>query len=76
MVTPRPSGYWRTVGELGTLGLSFVMALVIGTGAGIWLDRTFNSNPWGTLIGFVLGFAAAVLNVVRITRRAFDSDSN
>ena len=76
MVTPRPTGYWRTVGELGTLGLSFVMALVIGTGAGIWLDRTFDSNPWGTLIGFVLGFAAAVLNVVRITRRAFDNDSN
>lgn len=76
MVTPRPSGYWRTVGELGTLGLSFVMALVIGTAAGIWVDRTFDSNPWGTLIGFVLGFAAAVLNVVRITRRAFDSDSN
>ena len=76
MVTPRPSGYWRTVGELGTLGLSFVMALVIGTAAGIWVDRTFDSNPWGTLIGFVLGFAAAVLNVVRITRRAFDNDSN
>ena len=76
MVTPRPSGYWRTVGELGTLGLSFVMALVIGTAAGIWVDRTFDSNPWGTLIGFVLGFAAAVLNVVRITRRAFDSDSH
>jgi len=76
MVTPRPSGYWRTVGELGTLGLSFVMALVIGTAAGIWVDRTFDSNPWGTLIGFILGFAAAVLNVVRITRRAFDSNSN
>ena len=72
---PRPSGYWRTVGELGTLGLSFVLALVLGTAAGIWVDRTFGSNPWGTLVGFVLGFAAAVLNVVRITRRAFDSDS-
>jgi len=76
MVTPRPGGYWRTVGELGTLGLSFVMALVIGTAAGLWVDRTFDSNPWGTLIGFVLGFAAAVLNVVRIPRRAFDSDSH
>jgi F0F1-type ATP synthase assembly protein I len=75
MVTPRPAGYWRTVGELGTLGLSFVMALVIGTAAGLWVDRTFDSNPWGTLAGFVLGFAAAVLNVVRITRRAFDSES-
>lgn len=70
MVFPRPSGYWRTVGELGTLGLSFVLAIVIGTAAGVWLDGHFGSNPWGMLIGFVLGFAAAVLNVVRITRRA------
>ena len=28
MVTPRPSGYWRTVGEIGTLGLA--TALYIG----------------------------------------------
>ena len=75
MVTPRPAGYWRTVGELGTLGLSFVLAIVLGTAAGCgWIGR-FNSNPWGMLVGFVLGFAAAVLNVVRITRRAFDSQS-
>lgn len=69
MVLPRPSGYWRTVGELGTLGLSFVLAIVIGTGAGVWLDGRFGTNPWGMLTGFVLGFVAAVLNVVRITRR-------
>lgn len=71
MVTPRPSGYWRTVGEIGTLGLAFVMALVIGTGAGMWVDRRFDSAPWGILVGFGFGFAAAILNVVRITRRAF-----
>ena len=75
MVTPRPEGYWRTVGELGTLGLSFVMAIVLGTAAGWWVDRRFNSDPWGILVGFVLGFAAAILNVVRITRRAFCSQS-
>jgi F0F1-type ATP synthase assembly protein I len=76
MVTPRPSGYWRTVGELGTLGLSFVLAIVLGSAAGLWVDRIFDSNPWGTLIGFALGSAAGVLNVVRITRRAFDSDAS
>ena len=75
MVVPRPSGYWRTVGELGTLGLSFVLALVLGTAAGLWIDKTFESSPWGMLVGFALGFAAAVLNVVRITRRAFTRES-
>ena len=75
MVTPRPSGYWRTVGELGTLGLSFVLALVLGTAAGLWADKTFATSPWGMLIGFVFGFAAAVLNVVRVTRRAFGREA-
>ena len=75
-LTPRPGGYWRTVGELGTLGLSFVIALVLGSALGIWVDRVLGISPWGTLIGFVLGFAAAVLNVVRITRRAFASSDS
>lgn len=75
MIAPRPTGYWRTVGELGTLGLSFVMALVIGTAAGLWVDRRFGTDPWGILVGFALGFAAAVLNVVRITRRAFHDNA-
>ncbi len=72
-LTPRPAGYWRTVGELGTLGLSFVIAIVLGTAAGLWMDRTFGLGPWGMLVGFGMGFAAAVLNVVRITRRTLDS---
>lgn len=75
MVSPRPAGYWRTAGELGTLGLSFVLALVIGTWLGLKADAAWGTNPWGMLIGFVLGFAAAVLNVVRITRRAFSAGS-
>ncbi len=65
----RPNDYWRAVGELGTLGLSFVLALAIGTGGGIWADRTFGTAPWGMLVGLAIGFAAAVLNVYRITSR-------
>ena len=57
MVTPRPTGYWRAVGELGTLGLSFVLALVLGSAAGIWVDRTWQTSPWGTLIGFALALS-------------------
>ncbi len=73
MALLRPAGYWRTVGELGTLGLSFVIALAIGTGAGLWVDGRFDTTPWGMLIGFGLGFAAAILNVYRITSRALAS---
>lgn len=73
MALVRPGSYWRTVGELGTLGLSFVIALALGTVAGLWVDDRFGSSPWGLLVGFGLGFAAAILNVYRITTRALAS---
>ena len=59
----------RTVGELGTVGLSFVLAIVIGVLIGHWIDTTFGTNPWGFFVFFFLGLAAGVLNVYRITKR-------
>ena len=61
---------WQTIGELGTVGMSFVVALVMGVGGGWWLDKQFGTAPWGFFVGFALGFAAGVLNVYRITSRA------
>jgi F0F1-type ATP synthase assembly protein I len=34
------------------------------------VDRSFGTGPWGFLIGFAMGLAAGVLNVIRITRDA------
>lgn len=55
----------KTLGQLSTIGLAFVFALMLGFGGGYWLDRQFGSAPWFTLIGFGAGLAAGVLNVVR-----------
>ena len=63
---PKPSGdLMRTVGALSTVGLSFVLAIVIGTAFGWWIDGKLGTSPWGFLIGFVFGIAAGVLNVYR-----------
>jgi ATP synthase protein I len=58
----------KILGQLSTVGLSFVFALILGFGGGLWLDGQFGTKPWLTLIGFVLGLAAGVLNVVRIMK--------
>lgn len=63
-----PPDQVRMIGALSTVGLSFVLALVLGVGAGVWLDRSAGTSPWGFLGGFGLGFAAGVLNVYRATR--------
>jgi ATP synthase protein I len=57
---------WQLIGQLSTIGMSFVFALVIGFGAGYWLDSTLGTKPWLSFIGFFAGLAAGVLNVYRV----------
>lgn len=47
-------------GEVASLGLSFVFALVIGTVVGWWLDNKFGWAPYGVLTGLGVGLAAGV----------------
>ena len=60
----------RLIGQLSTVGLSFVFALVIGFAGGNFLDNRLGTRPWLSLLGFVLGLAAGVLNVYRIMKMA------
>jgi F0F1-type ATP synthase assembly protein I len=57
---------WQLIGQLSTIGMSFVFALILGFGAGYWLDGVLGTKPWLTFIGFFLGLAAGVLNVYRV----------
>lgn len=56
----------RLIGQLSTVGLSFVMALVLGFGGGYLLDGWLGSSPWLAFLGFFIGLAAGVLNVYRV----------
>ena len=67
-----PPSTLKTVGSLGTVGLSFVLAIVIGTWAGHWLDQRLGTAPWGFFVGFAFGLAAGILNVYRITSAALN----
>lgn len=58
----------KTLGQLSTIGLAFVFAIVLGFAAGVWLDRRLGTSPWLSLLGFALGLAAGILNVVRTMR--------
>lgn len=58
----------RLVGQLSTVGLSFVFALVLGFGGGYLLDGWLGTSPWLAFLGFFLGMAAGMLNVYRIMK--------
>ena len=72
MAPPSPTT-WQLIGQLSTIGMSFVFALVLGFGAGYWLDTTLGTKPWLTFIGFFFGVAAGVLNVYRVMKLSNES---
>ena len=60
----------QLIGQLSTIGMSFVFALVLGFGGGYWLDLQFGTKPWLSFLGFFLGLAAGILNVSRVMQLA------
>ena len=61
----------RSAGALSTVGLAFVLALVIGFWFGSVLDGWLGTKPVFTIVFFFLGLAAGILNVYRIVSQAF-----
>ena len=58
----------RSFGTLGTVGLSFVIAIVLGAGLGLLIDRWIGVGHWGFFLGFFLGLAAGIVTVVRASK--------
>ena len=68
-----PSGEkstWRALGELSAIGITLVVATVIGLAAGYYADRWLGTTPWLLLLGLGLGIAAGFVNLFRSVRRA------
>src|SRR5206468_7340878 len=49
---------WKSVGELASIGMTMVLATVIGLAGGYYADRWLGTSPIFLLIGLGLGIAA------------------
>jgi hypothetical protein len=57
---------WKEVGRYGSVGLEFVLTILIVAALGQWLDQRYWGNRgWGLGVGFLLGVATAFRNLVR-----------
>lgn len=50
---------------ISTLGLEFAVAVALGIAGGYWIDSHYQTTPWGTIGGVVVGFALGMYILVR-----------
>jgi ATP synthase protein I len=70
MAQPGGKGTWKALAELSSIGMTLVLATVIGLAGGYYADRWLGTSPWLTLIGLVLGIVAGFVNLFRSVRAA------
>ena len=58
----------RAFGTFGSVGLSFVISIVLGAGLGLLIDRWIGAGHWGFFLGFFLGLAAGIVSVFRASK--------
>jgi F0F1-type ATP synthase assembly protein I len=46
-----------------------VVAILIASGIGLWVDSRYDTSPYGLLIGTAIGFGSFVLRLLRLGKR-------
>lgn len=59
---------WRAALRFSAVGLEMGVAVVLGYGAGWWLDRRLGTAPYLTVTCLLLGIAAGFMTIVRVAR--------
>lgn len=66
--------YLRMLARVSSMGISMVLATVMGFGLGYWVDTLWGgyTAPWGKLVGFIIGVIAGYNNIYVIMKRYKD----
>jgi ATP synthase protein I len=63
---PPSANDWAGLVLVGQLGLTVAIPILLGIGAGLFVDSKLRSSPIATLIGLLLGLAAGVYGAYRL----------
>ena len=55
----RKLGFYYSLAQVG-------MEMALPAGVGYWIDYAFQTQPWGVIIGAVLGLAVGMLHLVAL----------
>ena len=53
-----------------SVGIQLVISVLLGYWGGQWLDGKFGTEPWLSYIGIFLGLAAALYDMVILTKKS------
>jgi len=71
---PAPSdetrqGPLHALGRFAGMGVQFGAVISLFALAGMWVDRSIGSRPWGLILGVMLGFLGGTLSLLRAVGR-------
>ena len=64
----------KAMSLFSSIGISMALAIVLGAGIGYWIDKTFDTDPWGFFIFICFGITAAFRNLYIMSKRAREWD--
>lgn len=67
---------WVPALRLTGIGFYIAICILLGTGAGLWLDSKFTTSPVFTVIGLFAGMALAGYGVYRMLRQILNNKNN
>ncbi len=70
MAQPREPSPWKGLGELSSIGITLVLATVIGVATGHYADQWLGTSPWLLLLGLAFGIAAGFVSMYRSVKAA------
>ena len=63
--SPSQSGALRQIAPLLGLGIQLALLVLLGIGAGYWIDGRYGSSPWGIVCGGIVGIAVGLYHFLR-----------